>query len=96
MKFYKLANGYIEEEGKIKTAFLITTGHSPDKDQALYQRFVSDLCADGLAQEVSPTVGDLLRSGNKVYATALYREESGCTLLEARKHIEEMEEGRPA
>lgn len=92
MKFYKLANGYIEEESRIKSAFLITTGLSSDREPYLYSQFLFGLSNAELAVEVFPTVEELCVSGNTVYAAALYREEFGCTLLEARKHITEIME----
>lgn len=92
MEFYKLSNGDIIRSYYVSMAFQITTGIEHDRAPELYSEFLRGLSVSGRAVECHPTVQELVAAGNTVNACALYREQTGCTLNEAKKHIDTMKE----
>lgn len=92
MEFYKLSNGDIIWSHYVSMAFQITTGIKHDKAPKLYSEFLRGLSVSGRAVECHPTVQELITAGNTVHACALYREQTGCTLTEAKEHIDAMKE----
>jgi len=90
MEFYKLSNGDIVRGNYVLMAFQITTGIECDKAPELYSEFLRGLSVSGRAIECHPTVQELVAAGNTVNACVLYREQTGCTLSEAKAHIDAM------
>lgn len=88
--YYRSFNGDVWDIYDIEKAFYISTGKRAFLCESEFLRFLSDCFGRSIESYFSPSVLGLVKTGEKVKAILLYRDENGCSISEAKKAVEIM------
>ena len=92
--YYFLSNGHVVDRNAIEMAFMVCHGYCPEPDDAkflnwLYGRLGYSIVRVATAIDFTPD--DLKRLANNyssVMAIKIYRDQTECSLREAKEHID--------
>lgn len=93
MLYYQLRNGNIFAEYELHKAFEICTGETYHYESVAYSKWLYSLLGNSVAKAMRETEVDMmqfLKGNNIVAAVRLYRNSHDCTLLEAKKAVDEI------
>lgn len=93
MLYYQLRNGNIVAEYELHKAFEICTGETYHYESVAYSKWLYSLLGNSIVKAMRDTDVDMmqfLKGNNIVAAVRLYRNSHDCTLLEAKKAVDEI------
>lgn len=92
--YYLLVTDRIIDDSDLKLAFEIANGCSAEKDPDLFGKWKSSILHFNVAQTydnvTDKDIETFVNFGAPVLATMAYRDLHGCSLMEAKEHIDKL------